>query len=290
MTDSVNGNLDLATLAEDDRLLDALSAGRPADRDDPLTGLLAAWRADLDDDLDSGTGDGGIVKLGGGIANLGGGIATTGDPVGRDPVSPATADPEPANRTEFAPVVPLRSRPWPLRLVAAAAVVVIAGTGAVATAASHAGPTSPLWSLTKVLYDQQAHEAAAQDEISRARLAAAAGRYDESSRLLDQALAEVDQIRDPEVANRLRAEVDAVRAMAPAANTPQGPGPSPAPPPRPTTTPTPRSGGSTPVPAPMPTPGAPSSSPGGLLPGLPLPPLTGSGGILPLPLPGISLF
>src|SRR5204863_2323402 len=46
-------SIDLAVLAADDRLLDDLGHGGPAPNGDPVAALLAAWRADLDDDSGS---------------------------------------------------------------------------------------------------------------------------------------------------------------------------------------------------------------------------------------------
>ncbi|HEX6498661.1 MAG TPA: hypothetical protein VF054_06465 [Micromonosporaceae bacterium] len=283
MSDSVHNFPDVATLAADDLLLDALARGESAVGDDPIAALLAAWRADLDEDVPA--------DLGG--AALADADCAAGAAAGAAPVRPdGGADPDAAPvGGDLAPVVPIRAPRRRLRLVAAAAAVVLAGGAAVTTAASHAGPDSPLWGLTRVLYQQQAHAAAAEDAISDARQAAQEGRYDDATRLLDQASAEISRIRDAATAERLRAEVEAVRAMLPAPVPPSA-APSPVPSSTPRPTPTPPGAGSTPAPAP--TPGAPSSSPNsGLLPGLPLPPLTGSGGILPslpLPLPGISLF
>ncbi|MFD0817981.1 anti-sigma-D factor RsdA, partial [Micromonospora zhanjiangensis] len=42
---------DLVTMLADDELLDALGRGGSAATDEPVATLLAAWRADLDDDL-----------------------------------------------------------------------------------------------------------------------------------------------------------------------------------------------------------------------------------------------
>ncbi len=240
-------SIDLAVLAADDRLLDDLGSGGPAPDGDPVAALLAGWRADL---------------------------------AGGSGLAPADSDP-----TRPVPVVsePARQRPSRVRwIVAAAAAVLLAGGGLV-VAAGGADPDSPLWPITRVVYPQQADTAAAEHAIARARRAAEQGRYRDAQRLIAEAETLVARVSDPAEARRLRAELDAVRALVPAATPapgaprPGGPGPT--------------SGagpGAPPATAPAnPAPGPTTAGPGQgkPAPGLPLPPILPSVGVPPLPLP-----
>lgn len=263
---------DLAQVAADEALLTALGGGSPAPDEDDLAGLLAAWRADLDTDLPD-------FEL------------PTFDDLD-DPLSEETVQ------------LPVRRRRGTrlTRLLTgvAAALLLLAG---LAVGAGRAGPDSPLWPLTRVMYPEQADVRAAQHEIAAARSAARAGQVDEARRHLDQATGLVDQIRDQAVAKRLRDEIAEVRRMLDAAvtpgvtSTPTAP-PSVAPTPTPSVPPggagqtggpgggatTPGGGGILPtlppiVPTlPLPTPKLPLPS----LPGLPLP-------SLPVPLPSLPI-
>ncbi|WP_446215048.1 hypothetical protein [Micromonospora sp. IBHARD004] len=264
--------MDLEVIARDDLLLDALGRGEEAPADDDVAAMLAAWHADVAADAPepaevrppTPTGDGGAPE----------------PPV---PLRPAA-----------------RSRPWALRL-AAAVVVLLALVSGLAIGSRNAGPSSPLWTLTKLLYPQQAEVRGVEETIARARAALGAGRFDEAQRLVDQARRELTAITDPATVDRLRAQLDALarqlgaaRADAvPPATAPVSPAPS-APRPGPTESAATRA----PAPPPEPTePGtgpAPGSSPTGggddpvlPLPRLPLPPAP-SPSLLP-PLPGLPL-
>ncbi len=170
--------------------------------------------------------------------------------------------------------------------VAAAAAVLLAGGGLV-VAAGHATPGSLLWPITRVVYPDRAAVAAAEDTISRARQAAAEGHYDDTRRLLDDAAALVAQVRDPKQAQRLRAEIESVRAMLPGQGAPAQGGTG-----APSAT---QSGGSAPTPAPASTPtpapgtnatgGGDHTTAPGVVPSLKVPPLPlpTSNGLLPLP-------
>ncbi|MFI6266555.1 anti-sigma-D factor RsdA [Micromonospora sp. NPDC051006] len=228
--------LDLATIARDDQLLDALSRGEPGPAGDDVAALLAAWRSDVDGDREQR-----LIRAGG---------------EARPPV-PA-AGPPPVTRGA-------------LRLAAAVVTLLVIATG-LGVGSRHAGPTSPLWSLTRVLYPEQAQVRGVEDSIARARDAVAAGQLDEARHLIEQAHRELAGVTDPAVVARLRAELDALDRELLAA--------LPAPPPAPVPSagaPTPRP--STAVPRPSdsgaPTPSAPGPAPSSGGPGLP--------GLLPLP-------
>jgi uncharacterized membrane protein YgcG len=260
----------LAEIAAADLLLDAVGRGAtdlPAGsaEDQLFAGELAAWRTDLDDDLPAF------------------------GPLTIDPVEPPPARAH-----------PLSGHPVLRRvLVGVAAAALVAG--GLSFAARDAGPDSPLWPVTRVVYRETADTRLTEHTIDRARSAANAGRYEEARRLLDDASDNVARIRDPDVARRLRADIDAVRARLTASMAP----PAPAPAPQPSTAPTPEGspgtapggtdpggtdpggsdpGGSDPggsddggggaQPSPNP--------PGGIVPGLPLP-------SLPIPLPSVGV-
>ncbi|MGS2618587.1 anti-sigma-D factor RsdA [Micromonospora sp. LZ34] len=165
--------LDLATIARDDQFLDALGRGEPAPAGDDLAAMLAAWRADLDDD---------------------------GEPVLRPAVDLPPAPPAPR---------PVTAGRRVLRL-AAAVVLLVAIASGLGVGSRNAGPSSPLWSLTKVLYPEQAQVRSVEDAIDRARAALSAGQPAEAARLIEQARDDLTAVDDPAVATRLRAELDAL--------------------------------------------------------------------------------
>ncbi|MEU4641435.1 anti-sigma-D factor RsdA [Micromonospora sp. NPDC023814] len=161
--------LDLATIARDDELLDALGRGGPGPARDDLAAMLAVWRDELVD--------------------------------GHHALRPATE-----------PVPMRKARPAPLgrgvlRLAAGVIAVAAISTG-LGVGSRHAGPSSPLWSLTRVLYPEQADVRLVEHTIQRARTAATAGRLDEARALLAEARTELTAIDDPAAARRLAAELD----------------------------------------------------------------------------------
>ncbi|MBY8874883.1 hypothetical protein K7640_23935 [Micromonospora sp. PLK6-60] len=298
-------------LVGDDLLLDALGRGEPAPAGDDVAALLAAWRTDLDADAPGLTG--GTAPPAGPIrpgtpAEL---TEHATPPAGAHrPGTPAeltehAAPPAEAHRpgTPLAPrrgvVTPLPARRRAVRLAAAAVAGVLLLTG-LAVGSRSAGPTSPLWSLTKVLYPQQAEVRGVERLVAQARAAVAAGRYDEARRLADRAGAALAGIDDPDEVARLRADIDAVRrglaarpappvGTAPSASPAAGPSAAARPPVARTTAPAPRGSGSAPAPTGSPTAAAPTPSPDDRLlplPELPLPLPTGS---LLSPLPGLPL-
>jgi hypothetical protein len=263
----------------DDELLDALGrGGRPAGGD-RLGLMLAAWRDDLDDSP-----------------------ARPSAPVGPESVAviPVTREarangqapvPRPGIR-QPRPSVPLRSaRPMPdrpardqvggprgsrrwtrrSRIAFAAAVVFAVGvvSGVVAAAASNAGPNSPLWPVSQLLYPERADRVGAQDALDRARVAVSQGRLDDARRLMDEAQALISKIADPAERTRLQAELDQIRQLVSWAGGSVQPGGTPAQQPPPSGGPAGTSG-----PSPGPLPGAPLPTgvlPSVVLPSLPLP-------------------
>jgi hypothetical protein len=176
--------LDLAAIARDDQLLDALGRGEPGPADDDLAAMLSAWRGDIGADSHE---DMNRLRV-----------------AADHPVRPA-ADLHPV--TTRARSAPLGRRV--LRLAAAVIAVVAIATG-LGVGSRNAGPTSPLWSLTRVFYPQQADVRLVEDTIQRARSAATAGRFDEARVLVEQARRELASVDDPAVLDRLGAEVDAL--------------------------------------------------------------------------------
>lgn len=265
--------MDLEVITRDDLLLDALGRGEEAPADDGIAALLAAWRADVAADVPE-------------LAEL---RPPTPTADGGTPGAPAPL--RPAARAR-------RPRRWALRLAAAVIALVALGSG-LGIGSRNAGPSSPLWTLTKLLYPQQAEVRGVEETIAQARAALAAGRLDEAQRLVDQARRELADITDPATVDRLRDQLDALSRQLTAARAdatpPAAPPVSPAP-----AAPgaRPSAGATTPAPAPKPTkPGAgstPGTSPTGgggdpllPLPRLPLPPAPSPS--LLSPLPGLPL-
>ncbi|MGN9777092.1 anti-sigma-D factor RsdA [Micromonospora sp. H33] len=222
-TPESGGEVDLATIARDDELLDALGCGEPAPEGDDLAAMLAAWRDDL-------------------------GAAVDDEPV--RPAAPALPQALPRTVRLGRPLVRV-----------AAAVVVLAGVATgLGIGSREAGPSSPLWALTQMLHPEQAEVRMIEDTIRQARSALAAGRPDEARDLLDEARRRLTSVEDPSTARRLAAEIDALhRDLVATVPTPAPPVPGPST--TPTTTPPSPPGSAGPqAPAPSSSP-RPSSSP-----------------------------
>jgi hypothetical protein len=254
--------VDLGAVARDDALLDALGRGTPPP-DDDFAAMLASWRTDLSTDAHTADID-----------------------AAAEDADEEMAGPLPVQK-------PAHGRLTRVVLAAAAAVLALAGT--IAVAAGSAQPGSRLWPITTVVYAERADSLVAAQEtrnaIAEAREAVAAGRYAEAGHLLDQATALAGGVRDTGTRQQLLDEVAAVRALrqagTPTSTTSRAPTPTPSPSPSTGASPGSHTGGgntgkgksgSTPSPS--------ASSGGGLtgiLPSLPLPTLT----LKPLPtLPG----
>ncbi|MEV4755882.1 hypothetical protein AB0J86_12320 [Micromonospora sp. NPDC049559] len=248
--------LDLATLTGDDRLLDALGRGDPPPADEPAAGLLAAWRADLDDDPPAWSVDAGLDadpawSVGAGLDDGGGppvGAAGPAADAGRTAggradsavVRTARAVPGPGERRPPSAPPERRRTGSTRRLLTgiAAATVMVAGLG---VGAHHAGPASPLWPVVRVVYPQRADVRAIEQDLAAAGTAVADGRYDDARGLLARADSRVGRVRDPQEADRLRGDIARLRAdlpivdgdvegaPGPAASGPAAPAGSPAP-------------------------------------------------------------
>lgn len=194
---------------DDDLLLDRLGRGEPVADAGSVAAILAEWRATLPDSA----------------------------PVDEKLLAAAMA---------LAPAAPARRTARRFaRLSLGIASGVILACGGTAIAAAHAGPGSPLWPITQLLYGDEAEsriavEAAGQ-VVADARVAAEQGRFGDAARLLDDATALLPKIHEPEHVQRLRAQLDAVRALLPPGPVPTEPAVSPAAPtpgsPRPPTAP-----------------------------------------------------
>jgi hypothetical protein len=251
----MSDELGTPTVNADDLLLDALGRGELPSGSDEITAMLAAWRADLQPDPDA------------------------------DETADETAgnDSEPAV-TVVTPLPTRRVRRWS-RIAVAAAAAIVAGGGLTVAAASGAGPDSPLWPITRVVFPERADVAAAEHAIDQAREAVVQGRIADARRLIDEADKLIAKVRSPQDAKRLRTELDEVRRQLDV-TVRNGTLPPP-----PDVTPAPGLSGS---PAPGgagPGTGNPGGQSGGGIPGVPgLPLPTGSGGGLPsLPVPTPSL-
>ncbi|HEX5598611.1 MAG TPA: hypothetical protein VFX61_21715 [Micromonosporaceae bacterium] len=283
--------IDVVTVTRDELLLSALGRGDPPPAGDTVGVLLAAWRAELNTDLPT---DDPLPSGAPGEAN----------PVPLRSAAPSAENP-PAAVAPVAPVAQGRrlGTGRRTRFLVAAAVAGLAFTAGLATAAANAGPESPLWPITQLVYEERADSLLAQrdaeEALDRARTAAAEGRYTEAVRLLDEAAVLIDRILDPSVAHQLRGELAALRGLLPGAAPLPAATTAPSVPVAPPSGATPDggAGSGSPSGAASATPAAgvtgsagPTSSPGGLLPGLPLPGLTSLLPSLPLPdLPGLHV-
>jgi hypothetical protein len=187
-----------------------------------------------------------------------------------DLAEPAPADHPPLRK-------PLR-REVKVRAAIAAAAAVVGLAGGLTIAASDADPGSPLWPITRLVYDDRADSRVAEQDarraIASARQAIADARYTDAGRHLDEATVLIERIQEGIVARSLRDEVAALRGLLPAdvpgpdrsPSAPAGGAPSPVAPPGVAPG---QSGG----PGADPTPTAGDLLPGLPLPSLPLPPL-----------------
>ena len=175
--------MDIATLHEDDLLLDRLGRGEEPDDGDVVLSTLARWRATLPGD-------------------------DPADPVDDGMLADALAALRPPRRV---------SRVARRSAVLSVAVVLAFGTVA---AAEQAGPDSPLWPLAQLMFHDRAEARAAVDaavdSLGAARVSIEDGRYDEATRLLDEAAAAVERIGAGADADRLRGDVAVLRARIPA--------------------------------------------------------------------------
>jgi len=177
-----------------------------------------------------------------------------------------------------APLAPSRPRRRPLsaRLVAAIAGAVVILGGGLTAGAANAGPGSPLWPITKIVYadraDSRAAAQAATALLDQATTAYAERRFSDALSLTDQAAALLPKVTGNADRHRLEARIEQLRAALTAVTIPV-PGASP-------TAPT----GVVPSASPQPSGVAPSTTPS---PAPSTSPSPSQGGLLPLPLPSI---
>lgn len=258
-------SVELETVQADEALLDALGSGAAVPGDDELAAMLGAWRADLDTEpLPALRYDALPAPVGSGAT---GGDWASGLPNGETQILPTV---HAVHGKRRGTVVPLRPRTVRLAVAAAA---VIATAGGVSVAAAGAQPSDPLWPVVKIVHPGLADVRAAQDAIDKARDAVDEHRYDDARQLIDRAATLVAKVHDPAQAQRLRTELDRVRALLPA-STPNS-GPSGTHSQAPAASPTPPAGGSAGPGGASPSPSTSPSTGHGLLPPLlpSLPPL-----------------
>jgi hypothetical protein len=250
---------DLEWIRADDLLLDALGRGEPGPDDDEVAAMLAAWHADLAEEL---------------------------------PTVRAAITEEATIPIQGVPARKRFSRP---RLIAVAATVtLIAALGGVFVAALNATPGSPLWPISQILNPDRADVLAARDAIHKVRVAIDQQRYGDATRLIPHAQVLIDKVQDSTQQEQLQAELNALvqelAAKVGGAGTLTTPGPSVGASPTPAPTQAPGPGGSGAggggAPGQQRTPGGGGGVlPPSLLPSLPLPSLP-----LPkLPLPSLPL-
>ncbi|MEV0455112.1 hypothetical protein [Catellatospora methionotrophica] len=300
----------MSTLDRDDALLDGLGLGGAAHADDPLAGMLAAWRDDLSAPPFAPTEDLDLAEQ-----------AAVADPIDFDDLSgpdedddhdagqeaavlrPATASrtgapgsPRTGRATRAGAGLPGRrddsTRPGggrlrPGRLLLAAALLVAVMSGGLVVGAGAGQPGTPLWPVTRLVYAERADSRVAAREVeqllAQADRALREQRRADAEQLLRQAWDRLGQVREKSDHERLRAEL--MRLLT-AFATGTAPTAAPTAKPLPGVTPRPATGTAAPSPAPATTP-SPGSTPdsGGLLPLLPslLP-------ILPSLLPDLPLL
>ncbi|MFC7244390.1 anti-sigma-D factor RsdA [Catellatospora aurea] len=301
----------MSTLDRDDALLDGLGLGGAAHTDDPLAGMLAAWRDDLVEPPFAPTLDLDIVEQ-----------AALADPIDLDsdddeppatvlrPAAsghsdastaashvvaagaPASTGPAGSSRPpgrRAGPARPVRgARLRPGRMLLAAALLVAVFGGGVVLGAGAGQPGTPLWPVTQLVYAERADSrVAAQDTaelLARAERALREQRHGDAETLLRQAWDRLGEVREKSDHERLRAELTRLLTAFAADTTPTT---APLPTPTPAGSPAPSAGTATPTPgrtdrpSPSPTPASGSLLPG-LLPSLPP--------ILPSLLPDLPLL
>ncbi len=269
------------TVEHDDELLSALGSGSPVDSDDPLTGLLHAWRTEVDTDIPplrlsapnpAGSLVGGLVPAQGGLAldGFGAGDGWPSDAVAGGIAAGKHERPGGGNRRKWFGGWRL---PRPVIIGAIASAFVFGGLTA---AAASAEPGSPFWPITQIVFSDKANSKLAEQEVLALLEQVRKASPQERPALVATAREKIARISDLTVRERLLAELEALIAAAPAPANSVLPVPSP--------TPSQVDGpGATPSPnTPTPTP----SKTGGLLPPI-LPSLLPS---LPLPLPDLPLL
>jgi len=134
--------------------------------------------------------------------------------------------PDPADDRLLAASVAAIRRPvtrWSRRSVVVATTALVA-FGGLTAAAEHAGPDSPLWPITQLVYgdlaDSRTSARDAGDTVADARIAIDSGAYDRASRLLDHAATLTDRVDEPGVADELRTRIATLRGLIPTVTDP----------------------------------------------------------------------
>jgi hypothetical protein len=163
---------------DDDELLDRLGRGEPVEGGD-VERMLSTWRASMP-------------------------IAGPTDDRLLSAVTAAVTRPRRTNRRLSRTVA-----------TATAAAVLVGGT--VTVVAAQAGPDSPLWPVTELVFgglaESRAAQAQADDTLQQARTAVDEGRVLEATRLLAQADELADKVDEPGAADRIRAAIADLRAQ-----------------------------------------------------------------------------
>lgn len=282
----------MSTLNRDDAMLDGLGLGGAAHADDPLAGMLAAWRthlaeppfaptldldiaaqAELADPLDLDEDDveePAATALRPAASSSGNHVVAAGGPATAARRGAVGATRPPGRRG--GPARPVRgARLRPGRLLLAAALLVAVLGGGVVVGAGAGQPGTPLWPVTQLVYAERADSRVAAQEtaelLARADRALREQRPGEAEQLLRQAWDLLGQVREESDHQRLRTELMRLLAAFAAVTAPPN---VPSASPTPGSSPRPAGGTTTPTSAPTGAP-APSLTPGagGLLPGLP---------------------
>ncbi|OLF14647.1 hypothetical protein [Actinophytocola xanthii] len=103
------------------------------------------------------------------------------------------------------------------KLTAAVAASALLAVGGITAAAAHAGPDSPLWPITQLVFGDLAESRtaaqSADDTLREARTAAHDGDAAEAARLLARADDLTNRVAEPTVANRLREAIADLRHL-----------------------------------------------------------------------------
>lgn len=189
--------LDTEAVSRDDELLNLLGSGESPDTADPVIQALHAWQVDISTDLDHARTSG----LNGHGHRMRPGTVRSGTPSTGSVTSPGKRHRRHGRRRST---------------FAAVAIGLSAGLSGVAVAAADAGPGSPLWPITKVIYSDVAAErqaeADAEAALDRARQALKEGRMEDAERYLDEADRQAGAVHSGE-ADKLRSDLNDVRSQ-----------------------------------------------------------------------------
>ncbi|HEX2418849.1 MAG TPA: hypothetical protein VHJ83_12120 [Micromonosporaceae bacterium] len=189
--------LDTEAVSRDDELLNLLGSGESPDTTDPVIQALHAWQVDISTGLDD--------------------ARTTGLNGHGHRMRPASVRSEtPSTEGGTSPGGRHRRHGRRRSTFAAVAIGLSAGLSGVAVAAADAGPGSPLWPITKVIYSDVAAErqaeADAEAALDRARQALEEGRMEDAERYLNEADRQAGAVHSGQAA-KLRSDLNDVRSQ-----------------------------------------------------------------------------